>query len=60
MKSLIKIVKDMSLKSKLSGNTISFLDNAHKDPGCQKIMLKMNEISLEELGIEGPNDSYHF
>ena len=47
MKSLIKIVKDMSLKSKLSGNTISFLDNAHKDPGCQKIMLKMNEISLE-------------
>ena len=50
----------MSVKSKLSGNSISFLDHTYSDPGCQKIMQKMNEISLDQLGIEGPNDSYHF
>lgn len=47
MKSLIKVVKQMSVKSKLSGNSISFLDRAYNDPGCQMIMQKMNEISLD-------------
>ena len=47
MKSLIQVVKQMSVKSKLSGNSISFLDHTYNDPGCQKIMQKMNEISLD-------------
>ena len=34
MKSLIKNVKDMSLKSKAKGNSIDFLDNSLKDPMC--------------------------
>jgi hypothetical protein len=60
MKSLINTVKQMSLKSKLSGNSISFLDHTHNDPGCQRLIENMNNISLKQLGIEGPNDPYHF
>jgi hypothetical protein len=50
----------MSVKSKLAGNSINFLDHTNKDPGCQKLMQLMNDMSLEQLGIEGPNDPYHF
>lgn len=60
MKSLISIVKKMSVKSKLSGNSINFLDHTYADPGCQKLIEQMNTISLEQLGIQGPNDPYHF
>jgi len=34
MKSLIETVKRMSVKSKVNGNAINFLDNTHVDPGC--------------------------
>jgi hypothetical protein len=47
MKSLIKTVKQMSVKSKLSGNSINFLDHTYNEPGCQKLMQMMNEMSLE-------------
>jgi hypothetical protein len=60
MKQLISTVKKMSVKSKLSGNSISFLDNTYSDPGCQKLMELMNEMNLKQLGIEGPEDPYHF
>lgn len=60
MKSLINTVKTMSVKSKIMGNSISFLDHTYNDPGCQKLMEKMNNMSLKELGIEGPEDPYHF
>ena len=60
MKSLISIVKKMSVKSKLSGNSTSFLDQTFAEPGCQKLREEMNNISLEQLGIEGPEDPYHF
>jgi|LauGreDrversion4_2_1035121.scaffolds.fasta_scaffold417206_1 hypothetical protein len=60
MKSLIKVVKTMSVKSKLAGNSINFLDHTYNDPGCQKLMQQMNEMNLEQLGIEGHDDPYHF
>ena len=60
MKSLISSVKQMSIKSKLSGNCINFLDHTHTEPGCQKLIERMNSMSLKELGIEGPDDPYHF
>lgn len=60
MKSLIQTVKGMSVKSKLSGNSINFLDNTYNEPGCKKLVEMMNNISLKSLGIEGPEDPYHF
>ena len=60
MKSLIETVKRMSVKSKVNGNAINFLDNTHVDPGCQLIREKMNTISLDQLGVKGPDDPYHF
>ena len=60
MKSLITTVKEMSLRSKQAGNSISFLDHTWNDPGCQKLIQQMNNISLNQLGIEGPDDPYHF
>ncbi len=60
MKSLINTVKKMSLKSKLSGNCINFLDKTYHDPGCQNLIASMNNINLKQLGIEGPEDPYHF
>ena len=60
MKSLINTVKRMSVKAKVNGNTINFLDHANQDPGCLKLIESMNRFSLKELGIEGPEDPYHF
>ena len=60
MKSLIETVKKMSVKSKLNGNAINFLDNAHTEPGCQRLIENMNKLSLSQLGIQGPEDPYHF
>lgn len=63
MKSLIKSVKDMSLKSKAKGNSIDFLDHSLKDPMCQKIIQQMNNINLEEIGVRGQSsatDDHHF
>jgi cysteamine dioxygenase len=60
MKSLIETVKRMSVKSKINGNAITFLDNTHADPGCQRIIEKMSTMSLPQLGISGPDDPYHF
>lgn len=53
MKSLIRSVKDMSLKSKAKGNSIDFLDHSLKDPMCQRIIQQMNSINLEEIGVRG-------
>lgn len=50
----------MSVKSKVNGNSISFLDHTNKEPGCQKLMETMNHMTLKELGIDGPEDPYHF
>ncbi len=50
----------MSVKCKFSGNSINFLDRTFAEPGCQKLMEQMNHISLEQLGIEGPDDPYYF
>ena len=44
----------------MNGNAINFLDNAHMDPGCQRIIRSMNDMRLKEMGIQGPEDSYHF
>ena len=60
MKSLIETVKKMSVKSKLNGNAINFLDNTHTEPGCQTLIENMNKLSLKQLGIQGPEDPYHF
>lgn len=60
MKSLINTVKKMSVKSKVNGNSINFLDQTNKEPGCQKLMETMNHMTLKELGIDGPEDPYHF
>ena len=50
----------MSFQSRLNGNAINFLDNAHTDPGCQRIIQSMIDISLDQMGIKGPEDEYHF
>lgn len=47
MKSLINTVKTMSVKSKLSGNSISFLDHTYSDPGCQRLIEAMNHMTLD-------------
>lgn len=60
MKSLVETVKTMSLKSKAAGNSISFLDHTWNEPGCQRLIEQMNKMTLSQLGIEGPEDPYHF
>ncbi len=60
MKSLIDTVKQMSVRSKTAGNSVQFLDHTWNDPGCKKLIQQMNTISLNQLGIEGPEDPYHF
>lgn len=60
MKSLIHTVKSMSVKAKNAGNHLSFLDHTFREPGCQKLIEQMNNISLESLGITGQDDPYHF
>jgi hypothetical protein len=60
MKALVSTVKSMSVRSKMAGNSINFLDHTWNDPGCKSLIEQMNNISLGQLGIEGPNDPYHF
>ena len=50
----------MSFQTRINGNAINFLDHAHTEPGCQRIIQSMNNISLNQLGIQGPEDPYHF
>jgi hypothetical protein len=56
MKSLIESVKMISKKVKSSSNIRNFLDNSFKDPSCQKLIKDMNELTMEEMGIEGHDD----
>ena len=60
MRSLKDKVKQMSFQTRINGNAINFLDHAHTEPGCQRIIQSMNNISLNQLGIQGPEDPYHF
>src|SRR5438477_47655 len=60
MKALIESVKKMSLRYKQAPHTISFLDNACEDPRFQRMIKQMNGLSLNQLGINGSDDPYHF
>jgi len=60
MKALIKSVQEMSLRTKHAGNCVEFLDEVAKDVNAQRLIEKMRSLSSSDLGIEGPNDKYHF
>ena len=60
MRSLIQNVKQMSVTTRAANNYVSFLDHAWTDPGCQKVIEKMNNLTLEQIGVTGPDDPYHF
>ena len=63
MKNLVDSVKNMSVKTKTMGYNRSFLDQSLKEPLCQSIINRMNDVNLKDLGITGTNsdtDSYHF
>ena len=56
MRSLVSKVKSASVEYKHALNSIDYLDSALKNPNCQKLIHKMNSISLQQLNIQGPND----
>jgi hypothetical protein len=63
MKTLVNQVRQLSAKSKLAGHSRDFLDYSLNDPGCQRIIQRLNEVDVRSLGVTGTNsaeDAYHF
>lgn len=60
MRSLINSVKDASLQCTKASCNRTFLNQTVSDPTCQRIASHMMHMTPEMLGVDGPNDPYHF
>ena len=60
MRALINSVKDASLQCTRASCNRTFLDHTVSDPTCQRIASHMMHMTPEQLGVDGPNDPYHF
>ena len=60
MKSLIESVKSLALTANKETCKRTFLNGIVTDPACQCMVSRMTDVTPEQLGIEGKDDSYHF
>lgn len=60
MRALINSVKDASLQCTRASCNRTFLDHTVSDPTCQRIASHMMHMTPQQLGVDGPNDPYHF